>query len=60
MDFNPIDAARGAESAIAAKKRQLVKYVSSKTRSGPSIASGQSNSRPRYYNSGRKRPYRRP
>lgn len=65
MNFNPIDAVEGAaeaaEGAVARKKRQLVKYVSKRVgSSGPSIASGQSNRKPRYYTGGRKRPYRRP
>ncbi len=64
MDFNPIDdiedAAHSAANAVGRKKRQLVKYISGQTRKGPSIASGQSNTRPKYYTKGRKRPYRRP
>lgn len=59
MDLNPID---NIEDAVSKSKKRLVKYVKGKVsrHHGPSIASGQSNRKPSYYNSGRKRPYRRP
>lgn len=51
---NPIDAIGDAAGDIAGgvnkKKRQLVKYIANKaTPSGPSIASGQSTRKPKYY-----------